>query len=129
MASISSIRSALQTAIEAMPLRCYDFFPSNLNPPCAIVGMPSEYLPNDSFSDTARMVIPVSIYVGYGSNRAAEDALESYLATSGTGSVILAIENISTGYTVRSVRDFGLVENANGQPIALGCVIEVDVLA
>lgn len=129
MASISTIRTALQEAITDVPLRCYDHFPANLNPPCAIVGMPTEYVPNDTFGDTARMVIPVSVYVGYASNRAAEDALESYLSTSGTGSVIVAIEDISTGYRVRSIRDFGLVENSNGQTVALGCVIEVDVLA
>lgn len=129
MASIATVRSALQSAISNIPLRCYDFFPTNLNPPCAIVGFPTEYLPNDTFGDTARMVVPVSVYVGYASNRAAEDALESFLATSGDSSVIVAIEDISTGYTVRSVRDFGLVENSNGQTVALGCVIEVDVLA
>jgi hypothetical protein len=129
MASIATIRAAIQSAIGDIPLRCYDFFPTNLNPPCAIVGFPTEYLPNDTFGDTARMVVPVSIYVGYGSNRAAEDALEAFLATSGSGSVIAAIEDISTGYSVRSVRDFGLVENTNGQPVALGCIIDVDVLA
>lgn len=128
MASISDTREAITAALTSMPMRAYDYAPANLNTPCAVVGFPTRYNPNDTFGDTASFTIPVSVYVGYGSNRAAEDALESYLSTSGANSIIAAIEAIGGNYAVASVRDFGILENTNGQPVALGCVIDVDVL-
>jgi hypothetical protein len=127
MASISTTRTAIAGAITAMPLRCYDYAPSELPTPCAVVGFPSRYNPNDTLSDTASFTIPVSVYVPYSSNRAAEDNLESYLATSGSTSLIATIEALGGNYQVSAVRDFGVLENTNGQPIALGCVIDVDV--
>lgn len=128
MASISTTRAAITAAINAMPLRCYDYAPKNLNTPCAIVGFPKRYNPNDTFGDTATFTIPVTVYVGYGSTRAAEDALESYLATSGSTSLIATIEAIGGNYQISEVRDFGVLENDNAQPVALGCVIDVEVL-
>jgi len=127
MASISTTRAAIQAAITAMPLRCYDFAPSNLNTPCAVVGFPTKYNPNDTFGDTASFTIPVSVYVGYGSTRAAEDALEAYLSTSGATSLIATIEALGGNYQISAVRDFGVLENNNAQPVALGCVIDVEV--
>lgn len=129
MSSISTVRTAIKDALVAMPLRAFDYAPQNLPTPCAIVGFPSRYNPNDTFSDTASFVLPVSIYVGYASNRAAEDALESYLATSGDSSVIATIEAIGANYAVNAVRDFGVLQNDAGQPVALGCVVEVEVFA
>ncbi len=129
MASISTTRQAIKDALVAMPLRAFDYAPQNLPTPCAIVGFPSRYNPNDTFGDTATFVIPVSIYVGYGSNRAAEDALEAYLSTSGDSSVVATIEAIGANYAVNAVRDFGVLQNDAGQPVALGCVVEVEVLA
>ena len=75
------------------------------------------------------MTLPVTIYVSYTSNRAAEDKLEGYLTTSGTGSAIAAILAIGSQYEVPQVRDFGVLESAAGQPVALGCVVDVAVYA
>ena len=69
------------------------------------------------------------MYVSYGSTRAAEDALESYLATSGSTSLIATIEALGGNYQISAVRDFGVLENANAQPVALGCVIDVEIFA
>ena len=128
MASISTTRTELKDAIGAV-LRAFDYAPQNLPTPCAVVGFPTRYNPTDTFSDTASFTIPVTVYVSYASNRAAEDNLESYLATSGATSVIAAIEAIGSNYAVSQVRDFGVLENSTGQPVALGCVVEVEVLA
>lgn len=128
MASISTTRTALKDAIAPI-LRCYDYAPSNLNLPCAIVGFPTRYLPNDTLSDTASFTIPVSVFVSYGTDRAAEDKLESYLASSGTDSIIAAIDGTGGFYQVSQVRDFNVLENASGQAFALGCVIDVEVFA
>lgn len=128
MAAISTTRTALKTAIDAV-LRCYDYAPSNLNLPCAVVGFPTRYLPNDTLSDTASFTIPVSLFVSYGTDRAAEDNLESYLASSGAGSIIAAIDAVGGFYQVAQVRDFNVLENASGQAFALGCVIDVEVFA
>ena len=129
MASISDTRAAIKSALEGMELRAYDYAPNDLRPPCAIVGFPSRYIPNDTFSDTASFTIPVTVYVSYASNRAAEDNLEAYLSSSGAGSVIAAIDGIGSSYGVAQVRDFGVLENASGQPVALGCVVDVEVFA
>lgn len=126
MASISTTRAAIKAAVETV-VRCYDYAPSNLPVPCAIVGFPSRYLPNDTLSDTAAFTIPVSVYVAYGTDRAAEDNLESYLVSSGTGSVLAVIDAIGGNYAVSAVRDFGVLETPGGQAYALGCVIDVDI--
>jgi hypothetical protein len=129
MASIATTRTAIANALTAAGFRAFDYSPQNLPPPCVIVGLPTTYRPNDSLSDTATFTIPVTCYVTYASNRAAEDNLEAMLASSGTGSVIATIEAIGSSYAVSQVRDFGVLEDTNGQPVALGCVVDVDVYA
>jgi len=129
MPSISTTRTAIKEAVEGMGLRAFDYAPNNLPTPCAIIGFPSRYIPNDTFGDTASFTIPVTVYVSYASNRAAEDNLESYLATSGDASVLAAIDELGSSYGVAQVRDFGVLENATGQPVALGCVVDVEVFA
>lgn len=129
MASIATTRTAISDALTDAGFRAFDHSPSNLPAPCIIVGFPSQYRPNDTLSDTAGFTIPCTVYVPYSAGRAAEDNLEAMLATSGTGSVIATIEAIGGNYAVTQVRDFGILEDGNGQPVALGCVVEVDVLA
>lgn len=128
MASIADVRTELKDGISAV-LRCFDFMPENLPFPCATVGFPSRYDPTDSLSDTATMVIPVNVYVAYTNSRAAEDNLEALLGSSGTPSVIAAIEGCGSEYGISAVRDFGLLTTSDGQPAALGCVIDVVVYA
>lgn len=128
MASISTARAAIKTAIGST-IRCYDYNPPSPSFPCAIVGFPTVYDPNDSQDDTASMTIPVTVYVAYSANRPAEDKLESYLATSGAGSLLVAIESAGAQYAIAGVNNFGVLESAQGQPVALGCVVNVSVLA
>ena len=124
MAALSTTRTAIKDALDAAGLRAYDYAPSSLNTPCVIVGFPTRYNPNDTMSDTNSYTIPVTLYVSYAANGPAEDALEDMIPT-----VIDAVEDISGAYSVAVVRDFGVLENGNAQPIALGCVVDVDVLA
>jgi len=129
MPSISDTRAAIKDALVSINVRAYDYSPNTLSNPCAIVGFPTRYLPSDTLSDTATFTIPVTMYVGYAANRAAEDNLESYLNTSGDASIIAAVEAIGDEYHVAAVRDFGVLQNEDGAPIALGCVIDVEVFA
>lgn len=128
MPAISTVRAAIVDGLDGT-VRAYAYSPENLNPPCAVVGFPTSYDPNDTLGDTAMMVIPVNLYVPYSTNRGAEDALEALLATSGTGSVIDAIEDCGSNFAVQTIRDFGVLENSAGAPVALGCTIEVIVYA
>lgn len=128
MPSIADTRADLKATVGQV-LRCYDYFPQQLQPPCAVIGLPSNYDVNDSQGDTATMSIPVTLYVPYQSNRAAEDALERLLQTTGDDSVIAAIHDTGAEYGVTSVRDFSVAETSQGQPFALSCTIEVAVYA
>jgi hypothetical protein len=126
MASIATVRADLLEACETV-VRAFDYMPTDLPGTLAIVGFPTTYRPVDSTS-SAIMIVPVTLYVPYTANRAAERDLEPYLATTGDDSLIAAIHAQSTAYSVDNVRDFGVLENAQGQPVKLGCVLEVTVL-
>ena len=126
MPSIADARAAIKAQVETV-VRCYDYSPPQLSPPCAVVGLPTVYDINDTYGDTATMQIPVSLYVPYAANRAAEDHIQRLLASSGDESVLAAIEDCGVGYSVAAVRDFGVLETTQGQPYALGCTIEVSV--
>lgn len=128
MPSIADAREAIKTQVATL-LRCHDYMPQQIAPPCVIVGLPTNYDVNDTQGDTATLTIPVMLYVPYASNRAAEDQIERYLATSGDDSVLALIEAAGEGYAVTGVRDFGTLDNTQGTPTALGCTIEVTVYA
>lgn len=123
MPAIGDHRTAIKEGLEGV-VRALDHTPPELPLPCAIVGFPTQYNPNDTNSDTATMTIPTTIYVPYSSNRAAEDTLEALVTP-----VIDAIEEVSSSYGCSGARDFGVLENSAGVPIALGCVIDVTVFA
>lgn len=120
---IANAREALQTGLRDT-IRTYRYNPEQLNPPCAVIGFPTSYDPNAALADAATFTIPVSVYVPYAASRAAEEALETYVA-----SVVDAVHAIGSEYAVPQVRDFGVLENATGVPTALGCVIDVLILA
>ena len=128
MPSIADARDALKAQIQTV-VRCYDYSPPQIAPPCAVIGLPTSYDVSDTYGDTATLVIPISVYVPYSAPRAAEDAMEKLLATSGATSIVAAIEDTGVGYAVTAIRDFGLLDTTQGQPMALGCTIEVTVYA
>jgi hypothetical protein len=121
--SISTTRTAIMEGVKDT-VRAYDSTPPQPTFPCVIVGFPSTFNPQGTLTaDTAEMSIPVTLYAPYASNRGAEDLLESLI-----GPVVEAIEDIGTDYAVTGVRDFGVLENSQQQPVALGCIIDVSVL-
>lgn len=121
--TIAEERTALKTAL-ADTVRAYDHHPAQPTFPCAIVGFPTRYVPHGTLtSDTAEMTIPVTLYAPYGTNRSAEDLLESLIEP-----VIDAIEDLGAAYSCSNARDFGVLENSQQQSVALGCVIDVMVL-
>lgn len=119
--SIASHRTAIKGLLDFAGIRSYDFTPASLPTPCTVVGFPASYNPHDTFT-TAAMTLPVALYVGYGDNRAAEDELEALI-----DSVVTAVEG-DDAYACSAVRDFGVVENAAGQPTALSCTVDFDCL-
>lgn len=74
-------------------LRVYDYPADTVNPPAAVVGLPTE-IPYDSSKARGfdRAVLPVFVIVGSAFSRAARDALGPYLAGSGHQSIKAAIE-------------------------------------
>ena len=89
----SAVRSGLATRLATIAgLRCFDYIPDGLTPPAAVVE-PLEVTFDESMvrgSDYFRAYILV--IVGRMSERSANDALDTYLAGSGVGSVKAAIE-------------------------------------
>lgn len=119
--SIASHRTAIKALADFAGIRAYDYAPKSLSPSCAVVGFPVNYNPHDTFTTTA-MTLPVALYVPYAANRAAEDALEALI-----DSLVTAVEG-NDAYACSAVRDFGVLENAAGQPTALSCTVDFDCL-
>ena len=100
MANVATIRDALKTNLSTVSgLNVYDTVPDKPEPPCAIVQ-----------PDTANFIIRetmakgvvslhfvVTVLVGRVVDDAAQDNLDAYLKTSGTGSIWAALESDTTG--------------------------------
>ena len=119
--SIASHRTAIVALLDP-DVRAFDYAPKSLPYPCAVVGFPTSYDAHDSFSSTTAMVLPVALYVGYADNRAAEDNLEALIDQ------VVSLVETEDAYSVVTVRDFGVIENAAGQPVSLACTVDVSVL-
>lgn len=120
--TIASTRAALAALLVAGGVRAFDSAPKALPTPCVVVGFPSSYIPHSALGGATAMEIALGLYVGYGDNRAAEDELEALIDT-----VVGLVEAVAA-YSVSDVAEFGLVENASGQPTALSCTVTVSVL-
>jgi len=97
MASISSIRAALSSAIASVSgVNCYPEAPGSIEPPAAVIE-------NDTGGDLAtlssvtqyrfRLVILVSLGPGH---VAAQQQLDGFLAATGSGSILAAIGSDTT---------------------------------
>lgn len=98
MATISSIRDALQLALDAIDgLRAVDVVTDSVSPPVAIVGFPDRVEYDVTMRrGSDRYIIPIRLYVGRASERSAQNRLDAYLAASGAYSVKAAIEDDPT---------------------------------
>jgi hypothetical protein len=135
MASLSAVRDGIKAQLAAITgLRVYDTIPDQISPPAAVVAPASgTFLEFDSTmargSDDLHFV--VALLVARGSDRAAQDTLDGYLAGSGAASVKAAIESGGTlggavqWVSVPAARNYGSLDI--GGVSYLGCEFVVDV--
>lgn len=135
MASISAIRDGIQVRLATIAgLRAFDLVKDQIPVPCAMVSFP-ERIEYDTTYGAGRvtLTIPVRVYASRASERAGQDRLDGYLASSGASSVKAAIESDRTlGGACESVqvpimREYGTYTfNAVEY---LGFEVEVEVVA
>jgi hypothetical protein len=82
-----------------------------VNPPCAVVAMPSQYTFDDTYGRGAdRMTLPVVLLVSGNDPETARDSLGAYCDGSGDSSLKAVLEAADAGYTAfDSVRVTGIV--------------------
>lgn len=135
MASLSAIRDGLKTNLETIPgLRAYDILPDKVSPPFAAVVPATPALTREAMARGVMMYrFRILLGVSRATDRAAQDALDDYLATSGATSVWVALESDKTlneqasDVHVVECSDYGVLEFA-GQGY-LGAEFEVEVIA
>lgn len=93
MASVNSLRDELALAIATTGLRASAHEPEQFNPPCAWVKSPTVFYDHTHRDGLHRYIFEVVVLVTLASKRAGQEALDEYLATSGTKSVKAAIED------------------------------------
>ena len=98
MASIATIRDRLKLALDTIEgLRVQDVVVDSIAPPVAVIGFPDRIEFDAVMARGAdRLLIPIRLYVGRASDRAAQDKLDGYLAPSGYLSIKAAIEDDPT---------------------------------
>lgn len=96
--NIGSIRDELALALTSniSGLRAYDTIPDQVNPPCAIV-RPASYAYDVTMGrGTDEAFFDIQVIAGRASERAGQDTLDTYLASSGATSVKAALESDTT---------------------------------
>lgn len=99
MASVSSIRDGLKTRLATISgLATYDVLPETFEVPAAVVrpGDPFVIFDQTMARGSDDIVFTVTIYVTRTDEIAAQDALDAYLAGSGSNSIKAAIEADAT---------------------------------
>lgn len=85
-------------------LRVYDYPPDSVAAPAAVVGYPDTVTYDETMArGTDSCVIPVTVLVTSGSDRAARDALSPYLSGTGAQSIKAAVDG-SLGGLVKDAR-------------------------
>ena len=97
MASIAELRTALGTNIATiLGLRVSDFIPDNPNPPIAIVQFDRAQYHLDMGNGMTEYTFVVQVIVGRADERTAQRNLDSYCSSTGSSSVLLAVESDRT---------------------------------
>ena len=116
MATLSEIRTALAAAVATTGLTAQATIPDSIMPPVAVVAPPDgqafvRYA--DTFDGAYTLLLSVRVYVSRWDAPRAQDALDPYIAPTGSQSVYAAIESDpSLGHVVESaavidVRGYG----------------------
>lgn len=88
-------------------LRVYDYPPDAVAAPAAVVGYPDEVTYDETMArGTDSTIVPVTVLVTSGSDRAARDALSPYLSGTGARSVKAAVDG-TLGGLVKDARVAG----------------------
>jgi hypothetical protein len=97
MASISELRAGIKTNLATISgLRVSDYQPDNINPPVAIV-FPISVDYDDTFARGMQTyTFSVQIIVGRVSERSGQNAIDSFISSTGASSIKLAIESNKT---------------------------------
>lgn len=106
---LGAVMDAIGVRLAAITgLRVVDYPPDAVNPPMAIVSLPSDPIEFDSVAGRGadRVAVPISVLVGKVSDRAARDAIAGYLSGTGATSVKVAVEgaDATLGGLVHTVR-------------------------
>jgi len=135
MASITTIRTALQTRLKSISgLRAHALWPDQLIPPCVVV-QPAGGEYDQTFGKVAASLHRFELHVfvtGAGGVAASQSLLDPYLATGSTGSIYGAIDADRTlggsvwSTFVRGYREYGVQEIGEGLQY-LGAVVDVEV--
>jgi hypothetical protein len=91
--NIAAVRTGLKTALAGIDgLDAYDYEPMMFPRNAAVVRMPDTIDLRTTFGGGEwEYVISVTVFVGLGDTRAADDQLEAYLAQTGSDSIIAAL--------------------------------------
>ena len=136
MATLTGIRTGLKTRLVTISgLSAHDYIPDFFEPPMALVA-PPEIIDYDvtMARGADRYEIPVILYVTKIDAETSQDALDGYLASTGSTSIKAAIEGDRTlggsamDARVVSAGDYGEYEISQGTGF-LGVTFTVEVIA
>lgn len=100
-ATLSQVREALATAVEAVPglLAVHPMVPDSISAPCAVVQpAPGDFLRfRPTFDDCVDYLLLVTVYVPGADALSGQTALDSFLAPSGSSSVAAAVNGTLGG--------------------------------
>ena len=97
MASISELRTAIATNLATIPgLRTSEFIPDNPSPPIAVVQFDRAQYHLDMRNGMAEYNFVAQVIVGRVDERTAQRSLDAYCSSTGSSSVLLAVESDRT---------------------------------
>lgn len=98
MMNLSAVRDGLKARLAGISgLRTFDVLVDQVPVPCAVVGGPERIEYDTTYRDgRVTLTIPVQVYVSRSSERAGQDTMDGYLASTGPLSVKAAIEGDPT---------------------------------
>lgn len=134
-ATLSQVRAALKTRLQTIAgLEVYDKPPGSINPPAAVITpSPGSFLTYQTSQVSHDLELLVAVFVQWGGNDDATDALDAYLADSGTYSIYATVQadptlgGVVDSTAVFDAQNYGRHEYPEGVPY-LGVEFNVGVL-
>jgi hypothetical protein len=102
---VSTVRTALKTAIAPVVGRVFDYVPDQVPTPCAVVGNLTLIFDEAQNRGLDLAQVDILIIVSRMNERGAQDKLDGYLAGTGAGSIKAALTtNMTLGGAVSTLR-------------------------